>query len=261
MYDVDENLIFKALADNTRRKQLDLLRERPHTTTELCVYFPDMTRFGVMRHLQLLEKAGLIRIKRSGKYRWNYLNVTPLQMIYERWMKPYEFLWVNRALTIKQLSEHKGGGQMSELTSISIELEIQISKPHEKVWDTLINEIDRWWLPDFHALGDSTVILEAHAGGRLYEKTVSGSEGLWYTVTSVSPNQLLELAGHLRPAYGGPATSLLRLSVEGKDDQTVLIIHDSLFGAVNENTHNSIRSGWKQLFEEGLKKYIEKLED
>jgi uncharacterized protein YndB with AHSA1/START domain len=146
---------------------------------------------------------------------------------------------------------------MSELTSIKIEIEVNIRQTKQKVWDILTDKMDHWWLPDYKALDDSTVILELGAGGRLYEKTESGAEGLWYTVTNIAPNQSLEFVGHLRPEYGGPATSLLKLSLNGNADQTVLNISDALFGQVNEKTKNSIHSGWKHLFEEGLKKYVE----
>lgn len=83
-------LVWKALSDKTRRNILDLLREKERTTGELCKHFRKITRFGVMKHLNILHNAELIIIKREGKNRWNYINPLPIQEIYERWVKKYE---------------------------------------------------------------------------------------------------------------------------------------------------------------------------
>ncbi len=84
-----DDLVFKALADNRRRKLLDLLSEGPQTTSELCSKFKDLDRCTVMQHVGVLEKAGLIFGKKKGKYRWNYLNVVPIREIYDRWINQY----------------------------------------------------------------------------------------------------------------------------------------------------------------------------
>ncbi|MEP6704604.1 MAG: helix-turn-helix transcriptional regulator [Acidobacteriota bacterium] len=84
-----DDLIFKALADSRRRELLDLLREEPKTTTDLCSSFKKLNRCTVMQHLGVLEKAGLIFVKKKGKFRWNYLNVVPIRDIYDRWINQY----------------------------------------------------------------------------------------------------------------------------------------------------------------------------
>lgn len=81
--------VFKALADPTRRGILDRLRNQPRTTGELCEAFPELTRFGVMKHLDVLEEAGLVIVRREGRERWNHLNTVPIQQIYERWMSRF----------------------------------------------------------------------------------------------------------------------------------------------------------------------------
>lgn len=84
-----QELVFKALADATRRSILDLLRDKPRTTGEICAAFPELDRCTVMQHLGVLEKADLIIPKREGRNRWNYLNITPIRDVYERWISPY----------------------------------------------------------------------------------------------------------------------------------------------------------------------------
>ncbi len=83
------DLIFKALADSRRRKILDLLKDAPKTTGAICAKFRGLDRCTVMQHLGVLEKAGLIFVKKEGKYRWNYLDVVPIREIYDRWINQY----------------------------------------------------------------------------------------------------------------------------------------------------------------------------
>ncbi len=85
----DEDLVFKALADPTRRFLLDTLFARDgRTLTELESEL-DMTRFGVMKHLRVLEDAGLVVTRRSGREKLHYLNAVPIRLIHDRWIDKY----------------------------------------------------------------------------------------------------------------------------------------------------------------------------
>src|SRR5512134_1191649 len=84
-----DDAVFHALADATRRRLLDELRTGPRTTGELARLLPGMTRFGVMDHLGVLVRAGLVLVDRQGRERVNHLNPVPIQRIYERWMRPF----------------------------------------------------------------------------------------------------------------------------------------------------------------------------
>jgi DNA-binding transcriptional ArsR family regulator len=83
------DLVLKALADSRRRKILDLIRDKPRTTGELCEYFRKLDRCTVMQHLGVLENADLIIVKRRGRYRWNYINPLPIKEIHDRWINGY----------------------------------------------------------------------------------------------------------------------------------------------------------------------------
>jgi DNA-binding transcriptional ArsR family regulator len=89
MKKASDNLIWDALANENRRQIIDLLKEKPRTTGEIALKLKELDRCTVMLHLNVLTKAGLIIVKREGKFRWNYLDVTPIQKIYERWLSPY----------------------------------------------------------------------------------------------------------------------------------------------------------------------------
>ncbi|HMG13374.1 MAG TPA: helix-turn-helix transcriptional regulator [Gemmatimonadaceae bacterium] len=87
---MDIDKVFKALADPTRRRLLDLLhRENGQTLVALCEHM-DMTRQAVTQHLQLLEDANLVTIVRRGREKLHYLNPVPLYEIYARWIEKFE---------------------------------------------------------------------------------------------------------------------------------------------------------------------------
>jgi DNA-binding transcriptional ArsR family regulator len=81
--------VFKALSNSSRRRILDLLRDHPRTTGELCASFPDLDRCTTMQHLGVLERAGLLVVQRKGRERWNHLDVLPIRLIHDRWIGDY----------------------------------------------------------------------------------------------------------------------------------------------------------------------------
>jgi DNA-binding transcriptional ArsR family regulator len=85
----DDDLVFKALADSTRRFLLDLLFERDGRTLSELEAKVDMTRFGVMKHLRLLEEAGLVLTSRAGREKRHFLNPVPIRLAHDRWIDKY----------------------------------------------------------------------------------------------------------------------------------------------------------------------------
>ena len=148
-----------------------------------------------------------------------------------------------------------------ETTCIEYQLEIEFNATADAVWNALLNDIQHWWLPDFHMVAaDSQIELDVTAGGRgLVEYRSDGSFLQWYSVQCFLPAQhKLYLIGHLAPEFGGPSTTSMTLKLEGlENDQCRLRVHDAHFGQVDGNTIDSLRSGWDQLFREGLKRHVE----
>ena len=101
--DIDD-AVWGAMNDASRRRMLDLLRESSMTTGDLCSHF-EFSRFAVMKHLKVLQAAGLIVIERRGRERINHLNPLPIQAIYRRWIQPFEKLPADRLLRLKALAE------------------------------------------------------------------------------------------------------------------------------------------------------------
>ena len=102
--------VWKALSDPTRRTILDVLRDRPRTTTEIVGRVPQLSRFGVMKHLEVLRQAQLVSTREAGRQRVNSLNVVPIRQIYERWVGPFQELWSGELLGIKDMAEAESSG-------------------------------------------------------------------------------------------------------------------------------------------------------
>jgi DNA-binding transcriptional ArsR family regulator len=101
----DDDLVFRALADPTRRHLLDQLFERDgRTLTELESEL-EMSRFGVMKHLRLLEEAGLVVTRREGRQKLHYLNPVPIRLIHDRWIDKYRERQVSALAYLKSEME------------------------------------------------------------------------------------------------------------------------------------------------------------
>ena len=138
------------------------------------------------------------------------------------------------------------------------ELEIPIDAPRADVWRSLTAETNGWWLPDFHVMGsDTEVTFDPSPGGRLVEVGPNGGGLLWYTVQMCVPEETLYLVGHIAPPWGGPATTILHLALKDTDAGTLLVVRDHLYGVTSDEQAANQSAGWKQLFGEGLKDYIE----
>src|ERR1700761_7781224 len=119
-----DELVFKALADPGRRALLDaLFREDGQTLQRLEALLP-MTRFGVMKHLKVLEQAGLVATRRQGREKLHFLNAVPIRLLYERWVSKYSEVW----------------------TAALSDLKTQLEKTMEKVYEIYIKTTpERLW--------------------------------------------------------------------------------------------------------------------
>lgn len=106
----DDDLVFRALADRSRRLLLDRLRERDgQSLGALGAALPTMTRFGVAKHLALLEAAGLVTTRKVGRERVHYLNPVPIRLVYERWVSQYSEPFVTVMARLKSGLERESG--------------------------------------------------------------------------------------------------------------------------------------------------------
>ena len=261
-YKMDQNLIWKALSDPTRRSIMDLLRESPKTTGALSEAFGHMSRFAIMKHLGILEKATLITVKREGKFRWNYINPLPIQEIYERWVKKYEAQWSGNLLALRNFTELKFDDMSMTNTVLSatkVAVEVTINSPLERVWKIITEQTGAWWREDFYTSPKTkNFVIDNKIGGKMYEDFGNGEGLVWADVIGIDAPNVIEFRGNLSPAFGGPAISFLKIELSAVDGATKVSLTDDIFGKIGENAKASMTEGWDLLLGHGLKPYAEK---
>ncbi|HVL67445.1 MAG TPA: metalloregulator ArsR/SmtB family transcription factor [Vicinamibacterales bacterium] len=251
----DADTVWHALGDPTRRTILDLLREGPKTVGQITDHFPT-SRFAVRKHLNLLEAAHLVIVRWQGRERWNHLNVAPLQLVYERWVTPYQRIWAGRLTNLKRRLEGDTTMPATPQTSTleRVEIEIDIAAPPAAVWDALTKETTLWWPTDFYTGPATGFHMEPRIGGRLFEDWGDGAGVIWYEIFALNPGVSIDLQGSMGVPYG-PAISLLHLELEARGDATRLKVSDATFGAGADCAAKE--SGWRRVFAEGLKRHVE----
>ena len=138
MIDVtDDDRVFKALADPTRRFLLDRLFARDgRTLTELESEL-EMTRFGVMKHLRVLEDAGLVVARRSGREKLHFLNPVPIRLVHDRWIDKYT---ERQRVGARRAQERTGGNCMSTATETAVTTQVYrvyIKATPQAIWDAI----------------------------------------------------------------------------------------------------------------------------
>ena len=102
------DLVFRALADPTRRALLDALFARDGQSVQaLCALVPEMTRFGVMKHLEILETANLVTTRREGRTKLHFLNPVPIQQVADRWIGKYAQPFTRALVDLQIDLEHR----------------------------------------------------------------------------------------------------------------------------------------------------------
>jgi len=258
----DLDAAWRALADPTRRRVLDLLREGPRTTGDLAHEF-DLSRFGVMKHLGVLVEAGLVVVRREGRQRWNELNPMPIHQIYRRWIRPFETPAADRLMRLKLHAESESEAAMSgkaEFRALDIKLDLEIARPAEVVWRSLTAGIGEWWPKAFYVgTAPKRFAIEPHVGGRVFEDWGDGEGALFGTVTAYEQNRMLQWAGDMSADYGGPARSVttfvLKPAADGKS--TVVSFRDTPFGLLSDGALKGLQDGWQFLLVSCLKPFVE----
>lgn len=150
--------VFKALADPSRRLLLDLLRKRDgRTLSELAAALPDMTRFGVSSHLNVLAAADLVSTVKVGREKRHHLNAVPLREIQNRWLTPFTAGRAQALLDLRTRLEQETDMTVDVQTAPDTVFVIWIRATAERVWDALTDTTDpRPWLYDTVTTSDWT---------------------------------------------------------------------------------------------------------
>jgi DNA-binding transcriptional ArsR family regulator/uncharacterized protein YndB with AHSA1/START domain len=236
--------VFKALADPTRRQLLDELHTRDgQTLTELESRLP-MSRFGVMKHLKVLEEAHLVTTQKRGREKLHFLNPVPIRLVHDRWVSKYAEPWAAGLSGLKQELE-----QPMETKTMEKVFEIYIKATPERLWDAITDPAIRAkynfgagarsdWTPGAR--------IELQAGDLLL------GEG---EVLEIDPPRKLvhtQLA-HFSPEAEAEGFSRVTWEIEPVGDSCRLtLVHDQM----RDGACEQIYGGWPMILS-GLKTWLE----
>ncbi|HEY2335184.1 MAG TPA: SRPBCC domain-containing protein [Solirubrobacterales bacterium] len=234
--------VFKALADRTRRSLLDELFKRDGQTLSALEARLPMTRFGVMKHLRVLEEAGLIATRRRGREKLHFLNPVPIRLVHDRWVSKYAEPWAAALTGLKHELEEK---------TMEKVFEIYIKTTPERLWEAIVDAemrqkysfgvgVDSDWAP-----GSRYEASHRQAG-------IAISEGENLEVDP--PRRLVQSFTALwSDQVKSEGTSRVTWEIEQVEDSCRLtVVHDQL----REGANSELYGGWPMILS-GLKTLLE----
>ena len=237
--DGETDRVFKALADPTRRSLLDeLFREDGQTLHQLEARFA-MTRFGVMKHLKVLEDAGLVVTRRQGREKLHHLNPVPIRLVHDRWVSKYAEPWAAGLSGLKQELEH----------TMEKVFEIYIKTTPERLWEAITDPATRAkynFGAGAHSDWTAGARIELQAGDLLL------GEG---DVLEIDPPRKLvhTMLAHFSPDAEAEGYSRVTWEIEPVGDSCRLtLVHDQM----REGACEQIYGGWPMVLS-GLKTWLE----
>ena len=234
--------VFKAIGDSSRRRLLDELFEKDgQTLHSLVERLPmPMTRFGVMKHLRLLEGAGLIVCRRRGREKLHFLNVIPIRLIHDRWVSKYTEPW---AEGLSQLKPALEGTTMEKV------FEIYIKTTPERLWRAITDAAMR------RKYNFGAVVTSDWTVGSRYEGV--GGKTLIFEGENLEVDPPRRLVQSFRALWGddvkGEGTSRVTWEIAPVGDSCLLkVTHDNL----QEGANGQLFGGWPMIFS-GIKTLLE----
>ncbi|MEP7114788.1 MAG: SRPBCC domain-containing protein [Ilumatobacteraceae bacterium] len=236
------DIVFKALADPTRRSLLDELFRADGQTLSALVERFSMTRIGVMKHLNLLEAAGLVVTKRRGREKLHFLNPVPIRLVHDRWVSKYTEPWAGALLDLKNRME-------SPMEKV---FEIYIRTTPERLWQAITD-------PDIRGKFQfgNTFTSDWSPGGR-FEMTNPGAPGMvlgeGVNLEFDPPRRLVQT---MLALWGDDVkkegTTRVTWEIEPVGDSCRLVVtHDQLRDGANDQLYG----GWAMILS-GLKTWLE----
>lgn len=251
--------LWAALADSKRRQIISYLEEKPRTTSELSQYF-DVSRYAVMKHLNVLEKADLIKIKREGRKRWNFLNDDLTHFLRTKLGAEDG---PNRLVDILDLfPEHNQADSVIRTTTEMVEIqdEVILAATLAKVFTAFTTDIDSWWSQ--RSTISSRIHLEPRVNGRFYEAFNEAGHGVLYgTITSIKQDREVRLRGTpelTEQLMDEPcADNFVQIDLESKDKAAKLTLSHRIIGSLEESTQAACKHRWHRLINKHLRAFVE----
>ena len=233
--------VFKALADPTRRSLLDELhREDGQTLSALEARLP-MTRIGVMKHLRVLEDAGLVTTRRRGREKLHFLNPVPIRLVHDRWVSKYAEPWAATLSDLKTRLE----------TTMEKVFEIYIKTTPERLWQAITDPA----MTQIYYFG-SMVESDMRVGSPIQYKQADGSVDIDGEVLEADPPRKLVHSFTSRWEANDDPPSTVSWEITPMGSETCLLsVVDGGF-ASETATYNSVKTGWVIILS-GLKTLVE----
>jgi uncharacterized protein YndB with AHSA1/START domain/DNA-binding transcriptional ArsR family regulator len=249
--------VFKALADPTRRSLLDELFEQDGQTLSALEGRLPMTRFGVMKHLKVLEEAGLVTTRRRGREKLHFLNPVPIRLVHDRWVSKYAEPWAATLSGLKTKLEEEtmdkfpeAGLQLAEDDTRAV-FEIFIKTTPERLWEAITDpkmraqysfgvETNSDWTPGSSYKAGVPGVIDIAEGENLEvdppRRLVQSFNALW--------SDEVKAEGTSRVTW--------EIDPVGDDTCRLTVTHDEL----RKGAHGEIYGGWMQILS-GLKTLLE----
>ncbi len=236
------DLVFKALADPTRRSLLDELFEEDGQTLSALERRLPMTRIGVMKHLRVLEEAGLVTTKRRGREKLHFLNPVPIRLVHDRWVSKYAEPWAATLSGLKKRIEEETMEQV---------FEIYIKTTPERLWQAITDgELRGQYQFGIRVASDWTP-------GSRYEMSHPAADGLLGEGENLEVDPPRRLVQSFTALWSedvqreGPSRVTWEIEPVG-DSCRLTVTHDEL----REGANNELYGGWPMILS-GLKTLLE----
>jgi uncharacterized protein YndB with AHSA1/START domain len=236
------DLVFKALADPTRRGLLDELFKQDGQTLTALEQRPAMTRFGVMKHLKVLEGAGLVVTRRRGREKLHFLNAVPIRLVHDRWVSKYAEPW---AATLSELKNEMEEDGMEKV------FEIYIKTTPERLWEAITSSEMR------QKYNFGVGVKSDWTPGSRYEAVHANAPGILCEGENLEVDPPRKLVQSFTALWGDDVkregTSRVTWEIEPVSDSCRLTVtHDQL----PENANSQLYGGWPMILS-GLKTLLE----
>ncbi|MFT7580632.1 MAG: DNA-binding transcriptional ArsR family regulator/uncharacterized protein YndB with AHSA1 [Myxococcota bacterium] len=274
-----ETRVWKAMGDPSRRRILELLKAGPRTTGELCSAF-EMSRYGVMKHMTVLEEAGLLSVQREGRTRFNHLNAVPLQRVHRRFVDRISERHATSLLDLglhldrsgatdsrfqrsvlkSQHPKERDASMTTPTATSAVQATFHILQENDyaatpdAVWGALTRDIGKWW--GFHiGPDDSAITMDAHVGGQFIERWGDGEGELYATITFLKKGAKITLEGGM--GMSGPGYSKFSFSLAPVGEGTRLTLNHYCHGQQTDTVEASFAEGWRELLGKHLRAWLE----
>lgn len=241
-----EDDVWKALSDPLRRAVLDALRDGPRTTGALAARFPQ-SRFGVAKHLRVLEGAGLITTEKRGRERWHHLNAPALRAATDRWLSAFQRGWADRLDALGAHLERETEMTHAPPLPLDIRVEVTLNAPPDRVFRALTDEVGAWWTAPYRQTGDGGALtLAAEIGAPLIEHGTGTHAAIWGHVEEIAPPRLLSLTGRFGVAGALAGQVRWEIAAEEQGRSHLTLTHKAV-GAIAPETQGAFDAGWTEL--------------